>query len=155
MYISKRKKTQRNLQEATDIAEPIEREEGAGVSSVDTDRAEESAAPERVIASDADDALFVSRELLLTPTDVPTQSPVLDKDILVKEDPQDLDEPTSEQESETYEQFKSNNTDVGILRVQASAGSSSIPLSNVKVTVYRDFSDGRHIFTEYLRTRMG
>ena len=69
-----------------------------------------------------------------------------DEDILVPDDPQDLDDGSGEQTDITYEQFQRENTGDGVLRVQASAGGGSIPLSNVNIVVYRDFADGRHVF---------
>lgn len=69
-----------------------------------------------------------------------------ENDIEVPDDPQDLDTDEMSERVSTYEQFLAENTGEGVLRVQASAGAQSIPLSNVNIVVYRDFSDGRHIF---------
>ena len=66
-------------------------------------------------------------------------------EVTVPDDPQDLGE-DAESERESYREFLVGNSDTGVLRVQASAGGQSIPLSNVNITVYRDFSDGRHVF---------
>ena len=149
MYISKRKSRERIFHNATDIA-PIGKDElhkepvsvkWQDENDLSTSENEGNNSP------DADEALLVSRELLLSQTaTVPITPSNSDEDVLVKDDPQDLDKPSAESERDTYEQFKIKNNDVGILRVQASAGSASIPLSNVRITVYRDFADGRHIF---------
>ncbi len=66
-------------------------------------------------------------------------------ELTVPDDPQDLGE-DAESDGVSYSRFVADNSDTGVLRVQASAGGQSIPLSNVNITVYRDFSDGRHVF---------
>lgn len=148
MYISERKSKERNSHNATGITQigkdklhKVQVSEKGQEAELYSEESRENAAP------DADEALLVSRELLLSQTAASAETPSsIDEDVLVKDDPQDLDKSDTDGESETYEQFKARNTDVGILRVQASAGNASIPLSNVRITVYRDFSDGRHLF---------
>ncbi len=83
----------------------------------------------------------------LTPNSMqklPTDDPAANE--TVPQDPQQLQMSPVEGEEVSYEQFLSDNTESGVLRVQATAGTQSIPLSNVNVTVYKDFSDGRHVF---------
>ena len=63
----------------------------------------------------------------------------------VEDDPETLDSGYKEAEM-SYAEFLASNTELGMLRVVANAGSVSIPLSDVLVTVYKDLSDGRHIF---------
>lgn len=113
------------------------------------------------------ETLEIGRDLFLEPEDEPwenamdaekaeeddtrqgqTQDVEDQEDILVPDDPQDLDEGEADPNKEdlTYEEYLSENNDQGVLRVQASAGGQSIPLANVKITVYRDLADGRHIF---------
>ncbi len=70
-----------------------------------------------------------------------------DGQIEVPTDPQVLDmgnEPSTEEQ--TYAEFQAENTDQGVLKIQASSGIGSIPLVNVNILVYKDFADGRHTF---------
>ena len=113
--------------------------------------------PEEVPSETSPEAepLMLEREIILEPEDegewqgaeppdaLPEQEPD-DGEVAVPDDPQDLGD--AEGEGMSYEDFIRDNTDTGVLRVQASAGGQSIPLANVNVTVYRDLSDGRHIF---------
>lgn len=69
-----------------------------------------------------------------------------DGETAVETDPQDLDTVPDTSADMTYSDFLRINTDKGVLRVQTSAGNRSIPLVNVNVEVYKDFSDGRHLF---------
>ncbi len=88
------------------------------------------------------------------PTIVTEQVPVLEKapmelkeDIEVPKNPQVLDtEGEQDQKAERYAEFENENRDVGALKIQASSGNASIPLVNVNILVYKDFTDGRHIF---------
>lgn len=49
-------------------------------------------------------------------------------------------------QSVTLSDFLRDNTDTGVLRIQASGAENSFPLPFVNITVYRDFADGRHEF---------
>ncbi|MBQ2862654.1 MAG: hypothetical protein IJE84_00590 [Clostridia bacterium] len=122
----------------------------------------ERLAPEPAETSDGE-PLELERELFLEPEEEMTADELSgethqnsppeqeredeDEEILVPDDPQDLDDGSENEERNiTYEQFQRENTGDGVLRVQASAGGGSIPLSNVNIVVYRDFADGRHVF---------
>ena len=72
--------------------------------------------------------------------------PEEDNDIAVPSNPQDLDGKDEWEDVLTYDEFIVQNTASGVLRIQASAGGQSIPLGNVRVSVYKDLADGRHIF---------
>ncbi len=68
-------------------------------------------------------------------------------EILVPQNPQDLGGTDMEDSmGETFAEFTAENTDEGILKIQASSGNSSIPFVNVNILVYKDFEDGRHTF---------
>lgn len=92
----------------------------------------------------------IDLELEENEDDIGEMNPTGDEkgDLSVPNDPQDLDDGEAEEEEDrlTYEEFLSENTEQGALRIQASAGGQSIPLANVRITVYRDLADGRHIF---------
>ncbi len=104
--------------------------------------------------------LEIGRDLFLEPEDEPWDTeaegdPQISsdadaeeggEDVSVPDDPQDLDNGEMHSDSLTYEQFLAENTGEGVLRVQTSAGGQSIPLPDVRITVYRDLADGRHIF---------
>ena len=132
----------------------------------DTQVMAEKLAPESVEVSEGE-PLELERELFLEPEEemtadelrgeadrnAPPESEREDdgvdegEDIVVPDNPQDLDNGSDEEEKNiTYEQFQRENTGDGVLRVQVSAGSGSIPLTNVNIVVYRDFADGRHVF---------
>lgn len=48
----------------------------------------------------------------------------------------------------SYEDFLADNTKTGKLRVQAYASQQVFPISNAKITVTKDFEDGRHTFSD-------
>ena len=143
MYVSRRKRDGRTQAPAEErIIPAVEADVGM---------------PEGIPSETSPDAepLMLEREIILEPEDegewqgaeppdaLPEQEPD-DGEVAVPDDPQDLGD--AEGEGVSYEDFIRANTDTGVLRVQASAGGQSIPLANVNVTVYRDLSDGRHIF---------
>lgn len=146
MYISKKKRVR-------DISRNV-----SGIDSVIA----ESVTAEDVMAesvsadstAEVSETLELEREIFLEPEEEMSADELRGEeyeedernDIEVPEDPQDLDTGEQSERVLTYEEFMRQNTDEGVLRVQASAGGQSIPLSNVNIVVYRDFADGRHIF---------
>ena len=146
MYISKKKRVR-------DISQGM-----CGSASV----MPENVMPENVMAesvspdsrAQVSETLELERELFLEPEEEMSADELRGEaleedeknDVEVPEDPQDLDTGEQSERILTYEQFQRENTGDGVLRVQASAGGQSIPLSNVNIVVYRDFADGRHIF---------
>ncbi len=65
---------------------------------------------------------------------------------VVPNDPQVLDNGMMNSVLTSLSDFMAENTDEGILKIRASSGEGSIPLVNVNILVYKDFSDGRHVF---------
>ena len=77
----------------------------------------------------------------------PTEQREFGGEILVPKNPQDLgDMDKDDSKGESFAEFEAENTDTGILKIQASSGNSSIPFVNVNILVYKDFEDGRHTF---------
>lgn len=157
MYVSKKKRS---------ISLPMPDMESFTPAQVNSIPAE-SVLREQIVSETSREApaLELGRDLFLEPEDEPwengidseneepqgdSQDAVPDNDgmddVTVPDDPQDLDDREGAENDLSYEEFLSENTDQGVLRVQASAGGQSIPLSNVRITVYRDLADGRHIF---------
>ena len=141
MYISKKKRSDNSPAMA-------------GINEQKTQAAHRTA---ELLSSDSgqdSEALELERELFLEPEEEMSadelRGEVSDEneksDIEVPQDPQDLDTTEQSGAAVSYEEFMRQNTADGVLRVVASAGGRSIPLSNVNVVVYRDFTDGRHIF---------
>lgn len=160
MYISKRKKPaeypkssdieKSEIVEAAEIiASDNEAENGAenGESSSVLELEREIYLTEKSTPKDTGITRADSNEADRTDTqdeDAEAFDPAKDR-VEVEDDPQVLDG-EGVADTVSYEDFLSENTAEGWLRITADAGTPSIPLGNVLVTVYKDFTDGRHVF---------
>ena len=144
MYVSRRKRDSRTAERA---------ETAPSMAEVQSE--ERVYDPQSSENNPESEPLMLERDLYLEPEDEPRgdyadplddiEAPPDGEDVTVPDDPQDLGDDETEAD-ESYARFMQENTDTGVLRVQASAGGQSIPLANVNIVVYRDFDDGRHIF---------
>ncbi|MBQ5824234.1 MAG: hypothetical protein IIW48_05450 [Clostridia bacterium] len=60
----------------------------------------------------------------------------------------DIETQTQNTANENYNDFIKMNGKIGKLRVQTYASEQVFPIQNAKVTVEKEFSDGKHIFAE-------
>ena len=73
----------------------------------------------------------------------PTEQRESGGEILVPQNPQDLgDTDEGDSKGESFAKFEAENTDTGILKIQASSGNSSIPLQRFRAPSWILFSAG-------------
>ena len=58
-------------------------------------------------------------------------------------------------QAETFEEFLQHNPGRGALRIQATSGRRAVPVENAKVTVSKEFTDGKRIFAEVTTDKSG